>query len=114
MLQFMGSLSDWGQEEKGTTEDEMAGWHHRLDGHEFGSLSQEDPLKKAMATHSSILAWRVPWMGSLGATSHLSDAISPGGVGGRMEGKGQALVTSWQLDEVVCLWVLRLEMGGEN
>ena len=27
---------DWGQEEKGTTEDEMAGWHYRLDGHEFG------------------------------------------------------------------------------
>ena len=27
---------DWGQEEKGTTEDEMAGWHHRLSGHEFG------------------------------------------------------------------------------
>ena len=25
---------NWGQEEKGTTEDEMAGWHHRLDGHE--------------------------------------------------------------------------------
>ena len=25
----------WGQEEKGTTEDEMAGWHHRLNGHEF-------------------------------------------------------------------------------
>ena len=25
---------DWGQEEKGTTEDEMAGWHHGLDGHE--------------------------------------------------------------------------------
>ena len=27
---------DWGQEEKGTTEDEMAGWHHRLNGREFG------------------------------------------------------------------------------
>ena len=27
---------DWGQEEKGTTEDEMVGWHYRLDGHEFG------------------------------------------------------------------------------
>ena len=26
---------DWGQEEKGTTEDMMAGWHHRLDGREF-------------------------------------------------------------------------------
>ena len=27
---------DWGQEEKGTTEDEMVGWHHQLDAHEFG------------------------------------------------------------------------------
>ena len=26
---------DWGQGEKGTTEDEMVGWHHRLNGHEF-------------------------------------------------------------------------------
>ena len=26
---------DWGQEEKGTTEDEIVGWHHWLDGHEF-------------------------------------------------------------------------------
>ena len=25
---------NWGQEKKGTTEDEMVGWHHRLDGHE--------------------------------------------------------------------------------
>ena len=34
---FIGKDSDagrdWGKEEKGTTEDEMAGWHHRLDGH---------------------------------------------------------------------------------
>ena len=28
------TLRDWGQEEKGMTEDEMAGWHHRLDGKE--------------------------------------------------------------------------------
>ena len=27
---------DWGQEKKGTTENEMDGWHHRLDAHEFG------------------------------------------------------------------------------
>ena len=39
-LQYLGlgkdsdAGRDWGQEEKGTTEDEMAGWHHRLDGHE--------------------------------------------------------------------------------
>ena len=47
-LQFFGHLMrradslektdawrDWGQEQKGMTEDEMAGWHHRLDAHEF-------------------------------------------------------------------------------
>ena len=27
--------NNWRQEEKGTTEDEMVGWHHRLSGHEF-------------------------------------------------------------------------------
>ena len=27
---------DWGLEKKGTTEDEMVGWHHRLNGHGFG------------------------------------------------------------------------------
>ena len=26
---------DWGQEEKGMTEDERVGWHHGLNGHEF-------------------------------------------------------------------------------
>ena len=43
-LQYFGHLigkdsdagRDWGQEEKGMTEDEMAGWHHRLDGRESG------------------------------------------------------------------------------
>ena len=29
------ATKDWRQEEKGTTEDEMLGWHHRLNGHEF-------------------------------------------------------------------------------
>ena len=36
---LIGNDSDagrhWGQEEKGMTKDEMAGWHHQLDGHEF-------------------------------------------------------------------------------
>ena len=33
---FEKSLKDWGQEKKGMTEDEMVGWHHRFNGHEFG------------------------------------------------------------------------------
>ena len=111
---------DWGQEEKGTTEDEMVGWHHRLDGHGFGwtpgigdgqgglaccgswgckesdttdrlnwtctsrgfpgvSVVNEStcrrhrrqgfdfwvgriPLEEKMATHSSLLTWKIPWM----------------------------------------------------
>ena len=35
-----GAGKDWRQEEKGTTEDEMIGWHHRLDGHGFGWTPQ--------------------------------------------------------------------------
>ena len=31
----MNHWKDWRQEEKGTTEDEMVKWHHRLDEHEF-------------------------------------------------------------------------------
>ena len=31
---------DWGQEEKGTTEDEMAGWHHRLEDMSLGELRE--------------------------------------------------------------------------
>ena len=33
---------DWRQEEKGMTEDEMVGWHHRLDGHEFEQTLGDD------------------------------------------------------------------------
>ena len=33
---------DWGQEEKGTTEDEMVGWHHRFCGHEPGQTLGDD------------------------------------------------------------------------
>ena len=34
------------------------------------SLDQEDPLEKGMATHSSILAWRIPWTEEPGTTVH--------------------------------------------
>ena len=46
---------DWGQEEKGTTEDEMAGWHHRLDGHESGWTSEVGDGQGGLACCNS---WR--------------------------------------------------------
>ena len=36
------------------------------------SLGREDPLEKGMATHSSTLAWKIPWMEELGAGHSLS------------------------------------------
>ena len=40
---------DWGQEEKGTTEDEMDGWHHRLDGHEAEQTLGESGGQRSLA-----------------------------------------------------------------
>ena len=50
---------DWGQEEKGTTEDEMAGWLHRLDGHEFGRIPGvgDEQRGLACAIHRVAKSW---------------------------------------------------------
>ena len=39
------------------------------------SLGQEDPLEKEMATHSSILAWRIPWTEEIGRLSRKSQTL---------------------------------------
>ena len=46
---------DWGQEEKGTTEDEMAGWHHSLDGHEFEWTPGDGDGQGGLACYNSWL-----------------------------------------------------------
>ena len=38
-----------GQEEKGATEDEMVGWHHRLSGHEFGQTLEDSEGQASLA-----------------------------------------------------------------
>ena len=45
---------DWRREENGMTEDEMVGWHHRLDGHEF----EQAP---GVGDGQGVLAWCDPW-----------------------------------------------------
>ena len=35
---------------------------------QYGSLDRENALEEGMATHSSILAWRIPWTEELGGT----------------------------------------------
>ena len=44
---------DWGQEEMGTTEDEMAGWHHRLNGQGFGWTAGVDDGQRGLICCSS-------------------------------------------------------------
>ena len=55
---------DWGQEKKGTAEDEMVGWHHRLNGHEFehtlGDNEGQGSLAQFMGSQS--LTWLSNWI----------------------------------------------------
>ena len=55
---------DWGQEEKGTTEDEMVGWHHWLNGREF---------EQALGVSDDREAWRAAVHGVTKSWTQLSD-----------------------------------------
>ena len=44
---------NWGQEEKGVTEDKMVGWHHCLNGHEF-EQTQSDSKREREAWHAAV------------------------------------------------------------
>ena len=46
------SRKDWGQEEKGVTEDETAGWHHWLNGHEFEQSLGDSEGQGSLAYYS--------------------------------------------------------------
>ena len=41
LLRTIIEIKDWGQEEKGTTKDEIVEWHHRLSGHEFEQTPED-------------------------------------------------------------------------
>ena len=50
---------NWGQEEKGTTEDEIVGWHHWLNGHEFEQALGDSEGQVSLACCSSCGSQRV-------------------------------------------------------
>ena len=50
------SGKDWGQEEKGTTEDEMAGWHYRLNEHEFEQTLGKSERQGSLVCCSPLVA----------------------------------------------------------
>ena len=70
---------DWRQEEKGTAEDEMAGWHHWLYGHELGKLWEmvKDTGARWAAVHGVSKSWT--WLSSwTTATGYGSGGLTNG------------------------------------
>ena len=53
---------DWGQEEKGTTEDDMVGWHHWLNGHEFEKAPGDCEGQGSLVCCSSWVAKSWTWL----------------------------------------------------
>ena len=70
LVRTLDARKDWRQEEKGMTEDEMVGWHHWLNGHEFeqtprvgdgqGSLACCSPWGHKESDTAEHLNWRDP------------------------------------------------------
>ena len=92
---------DWRQEEKGTTEDKMVAWHHRLNGHEFEQALEvgdgQGSLVCCTPYYSKKLAWyskscELMYRGQSGSRQKSlgsSQACGPGGSGERYRWKGR-------------------------
>ena len=57
---------DWGQEEKGKTEDEIVGWHHWLNGHEFQQTLGDSEGQRNLVCCSPSQTWLSHWTTILG------------------------------------------------
>ena len=67
--------NDWGQEEKGTAEDEMVGWHHRLTGHELGQTLGDSEGQESLQFMGS-QSWT--WLGNWTTKSWFTVCVSRG------------------------------------
>ena len=62
---------DWGQEEKGVTEDEMVGWHHWLNKHEFEQTPGDGEGQESLACHSPRVIKSETWLSDWTTTTKL-------------------------------------------
>ena len=68
---------DWRQQEKGTTEDEVVGWHHWLDGHEWASFIVGDGQGNWYAASMELQRVRHNWVTELNWLVQTAHLISP-------------------------------------
>ena len=61
---------EWGREEKGVTEDEMVGWHHRLSGHEFKHTLGDGEGQGSLACLGPWVAKSRTWLSNWTTTTH--------------------------------------------
>ena len=77
------------------------------------SLGQEDPLEEGLATHSSALAWRIPWTGEPSGLQSMESQR----VGTCLSTTQHILIPYRRLDSIKCSWqinVWRAELGGKG
>ena len=60
---------EWGQEEKGVTEDEMFEWHHRVNGHEFEETPRDGERQGSLACSNSHVTKSWTWLGNWKTTT---------------------------------------------
>ena len=100
---------DWGQEEKGATEDEMAGWHYRLNGHEFeqtlGEVNDREAWCAAVhgfaKSRTWLCDWTTPWVCK---ESDMTLWLNNGSINRWMERKWEKYYTAMKKGEnlVIC------------
>ena len=99
---------DWGQEEKGTTEDEMVGWHHQLNGHGFGWTPEVGDGQGGLVCCSSWGSQRVghDWATELNWTELSSSQSEPPGKPSVIRPPANAVSrTTWWVPLYMCLSV---------
>jgi len=107
---------DWSQEEKGTTEDEMVGWHHRLNGHEFEQTPGDSEGQESLVCYSpwgrkeSDTTWQLnsKWRGPSVNKSALGPQKSSCGPESTREGRAETrlkeLLGFTEISPLPCGW----------
>ena len=98
---------DWEQEEKGTTEDEMVGWHHQLNGHGFGWIPGVGDGQGSLACCGS-------WGRKESDTTEWMNWTERNSISSRLYMVSSALLFSWMVLEFGSMWKIILDILSQQ